>query len=457
MAYTKVIVIGAGFGGLNCALGLEKADADVSVIDRTNHHLFQPLLYQIATCALSPGDIAVPIREVLHKQKNTTCIMGNVEAIDKEKREVHLSNGDIFNFDYLVVATGARHSYFGHDEWEKYAPGLKTLPDALRIRERILLAFEIAERCDSLTEREKYLRFVIVGGGPTGVELAGAVAEIAHKTLMGDFRHIHPDQAQIYLIEGQPEVLKTFDPKLGHKAHHYLEKMGVQLITGTHASDINSRGVWVNNEFLESFNIIWAAGNHASPLLETLDVPLDKARRAIVGPDLSIPDYPNIFVIGDSCSAKGKNGKALPGLAPVAIQQGRYIAKIITKQTPPEKRKPFKYFDKGTMATVGKAKAVLSYGKIRMGGFIAWLAWCFIHVFFLVSFRNRFIVLYQWLYMFITNKRQVRIIKKPIFGGEDSIFSKVDNDYHVRGTELKIPKDAFPTTADAHKPPTSSS
>jgi len=431
MAYTKVVIIGAGFGGLNCAKGLKRANADVIVLDRNNHHVFQPLLYQVATAALPPGNITMPIRQVLASQKNSYVFMANVGKIDKEKKIVYASNGDPFSYDYLVVATGARHAYFGHDEWEKFAPGLKAIPDAVRIREQILLSFELAERCDSITQRMKYLRFVIVGGGPTGVELAGAVAEIAHKTLIRNFRRIHPEEAEIYLIEGHPEILKTFDLKLGHIAHRYLEKMGVKIINGTHVTNITESGVYIGDKFLESFSIIWAAGVHASPLLQTLDTPLDKAGRAIVGPDLSIPDHPEIFVIGDSAHTEDEKGEPLPGVASVAIQQGRYIAKIISKEVPPEKRKPFRFFNKGAMATIGKFKAIIAYKKIRMHGFFAWLGWCFIHVFYLVGFRNRIMTLFQWLFSLITGGHQIRLISRPIAGQEDAIFKSDDYLHNV--------------------------
>lgn len=429
MAKKKVIIIGGGFGGLNCTKNLKKADVDILLLDRNNHHTFQPLLYQVATAAVSPSDIAIPIREILRKQENVTVYLCNIGRIDVEKNCVEASNGELFNYDYLVVATGARHSYFGHPEWEEYAPGIKTLTDAVAIREKILLSFELAERTHSHEIAEQFLRFVIVGGGPTGVELAGSVAEIAHKTLFRNFRNIRPENAKIYLIESQPELLKTFHPKLGKIAHKYLEEMGVEVITGTRVTKISEEGIWVGEDFFPSFSIIWAAGNEASPLLATLNCPLDNAKRAIVGTDLSIPNHPNVFVIGDSAHAEDESGNTYPGIASVAIQQGQYVAKIIKNEIPLEKRKPFKYFDKGSMATIGTSKAVATIHKINFSGFFAWLAWCFVHILYLVSFKNRLIVVIQWFFLYIFGSRQVRIILRSVFGKENSLFKKVGDHF----------------------------
>ncbi|MCB1113027.1 MAG: NAD(P)/FAD-dependent oxidoreductase [Chlamydiales bacterium] len=429
MAYTKVVIIGGGFGGLNCAKDLRKADAKVLLIDKMNHHVFQPLLYQVATAALSPADIAIPIRETMHAQQNASVIMANIQSIDKEHKRVIASNGELFHYDYLVVATGSRHSYFGHPEWEQFAPGLKTAADAVRIRERILTSFEIAERCDSISEAEKYLRFVIIGGGPTGVELAGAVAEIAHKTMFDNFRKIKPDQAQIYLIEGKSEVLYAFHPKLDTIAHRDLEKMGIKIITGTHVTNVEHNGVWIGDEFIESYSIIWAAGNNALPLVKTLNVESDHASRVKVNPDLSIPDHPEIFVIGDAAHCPDKNGDPLPGLASVAIQQGRYVANIIKNNIDPEARKPFRYFDKGIMATIGTSKAVCRVGKLNFSGFTAWLIWSWVHVFYLNSFRNRLGVMLKWFFLYLTGYRQVRLILKAIYGSDDSVFREGDPEF----------------------------
>lgn len=414
MGYTKVVIIGGGFGGINLAKGLKKAKMDVLVIDKTNHHLFQPLLYEVATAALSPGEIATPIREVLRHQENTSVIMGEVISIDKKARTLTLGNGDLIHYDYLVIATGARHSYFGNDKWEQFAPGLKTLTDALQIREKILISFEKAERTDHISEAEKYLNFVIIGGGPTGVEMAGAIAEIARKSMFKNFRRIRPEKSKIYLVEALPHILPTYPKKLGLRAERDLEKMGVKVLTGKKVTDINEEGVQIEGEFIPCQNVIWAAGNQASAVLKTLDVPLDRAGRAIVGPDLTVPGHPELFVIGDAAHALGKEGKPLPGIAPTAIQEAKYVAKIIHNKIPQEKRKPFKYFDKGSMATIGKWKAVLMVGKLQMAGFLAWLAWCFIHIVYLIGFRNRFGVMVEWFYCLVTGQRGVRLIHRSI-------------------------------------------
>lgn len=417
MPYTKVIIIGGGFGGLNVAKALKRTRMEVLLIDKTNHHLFQPLLYQVATAALSPGEIAIPIREILRLHQNTTVIMGDAVSIDKKAKKLTLGNGDILDYDYLVVATGARHSYFGKDEWESLAPGLKTIRDALVIREKVLISFEKAERMDRISEAEKYLNFVVVGGGPTGVEMAGAIAEIAHKTMFKNFRRIKPERSKIYLVEGLPHILNAFPEKLGKKAKKTLEKMGVQVITSQLVTNITKDGVQIGDLYIPSQNVVWAAGNQASPLLKTLDIPLDRAGRAIVEPDLSIPDHPEVFVIGDAAHAKGKDDKPLPGIATTAIQQASYVAKLIKKEIPKEARKPFKYFDKGAMATIGTKKAVAVMGKLQFSGLLAWMAWCFIHLVYLIGFRNRFGVMVEWFYCFMTGQRGVRLIYRSIEQG----------------------------------------
>jgi len=417
MPYTKVIIIGGGFGGLNAAKSLKKARLDVLLIDKTNHHLFQPLLYQVATAGLSPGEIATPIREILRNQENTMVVMGDVVHIDKSQRTITLGNGDVISYDYLVVATGARHSYFGNDQWEPFAPGLKTIQDALKIREQVLISFEKAERLDRITEAEKYLNFVLIGGGPTGVEMAGAIAEIAHKTMFQNFRRIKPERSKIYLVEALDHILPAFPKSLGKRAKKDLEKMGVRVLTGRKVTEITKDGVKIDEEFVPCQNVIWAAGNQASPLLKTLDVPLDRAGRVIVEPDMSIPEHPEVFVIGDAANAKGKDGKLLPGIAPTAIQQAGYVAKIIRKQIPKEDRAPFKYFDKGSLATIGKSKAVGTMGKLKITGFTAWFAWCFIHIVYLIGFRNRFGVMVEWFYVFWTGQRGVRLVYRSIEKG----------------------------------------
>jgi len=414
MIYTRVVVIGGGFGGLNCVKTLSKANFDVLLIDKKNHHLFQPLLYQVATAALSPADIATPLREILASQENATVIMGTVKKIDKEKRELILANGDHVPYNYLVVATGARHSYFGNDQWEPLAPGLKTVRDALQIRERVLISFEKAERMDSIQEAEKYLNFVVIGAGPTGVEMAGSIAEIAHNTMFRNFRRINPGKSKIYLVEGASRVLPPFPEKLSERARKDLEKMGVRVLTEKMVTNITEEGVQVGEDFIQARNIIWAAGNIASPLLKTLDLPLDRQGRAMVEADLSLPDYPEIFVIGDAACCLGKDGKPLPAVAPTAIQQGRYVGKMIRRQVPKDKRRPFKYFDKGGLATIGKNKAVGYFRGIHLKGLIAWIAWGFIHIFYLVSYRSQFAVMLDWVFHYMTGLRGARLIHKTI-------------------------------------------
>lgn len=414
MPYTKVVILGGGFAGINAAKALGNTKFDVWLIDKTNHHLFQPLLYQVASASLSPGDIAVPIREILAAYENITVLMGCVEKIDKEAREIQLKNGDRIGYEYLIVALGARHSYFGKEEWERFAPGLKTLSDALKIRERILISFEKAERCDSISDAKKYLNFVIIGGGPTGVEMAGAIAEIAYETMLKNFRRIDTTKTKIYLVEAHTQILAAYPLKLATKAQKYLEHYGVKVITGKRVTNVAKEGVTVENLFIPAENILWAAGNQASSVVKTLNCPLDRQDRVLVGSDLSIPGHPEIFVVGDAACAMDKNGKSIPGLAPAAVQQGRYVAHIIRKRLPLDKRPPFRYFDKGTMATVGKTKAVGMFGKLQFSGFIAWLGWCFIHIFYLIGFRNRLTVLTQWLFSYFSSQRGARLINRSI-------------------------------------------
>jgi NADH:ubiquinone reductase (H+-translocating) len=410
----KVVIIGGGFGGLNAAKSLKKGPAEVVVLDRTNHHLFQPLLYQVASAALAPGDIAMPIREILRKQRNAVVIMAEVERIEKDEKCVVLVNGDRISFDYLIVAPGARHSYFGHDEWEPMAPGLKSLADALTIRERLLISFEKAERSDSISEAEKYMNFVVIGGGPTGVEMAGAIAEVAHETMIKDFRRVNPEKTKVYLIEGTGHILPPYPEELGARARADLEQMGVRVLTDTLVSNITREGVWIKERLIPARNVIWAAGNQASPLLKTLDTELDRQGRVIVEKDCSIPGHPNIFVIGDAAHFEGTDGKPLPGIAPVAVQMGRYVAKVIRSGLPPSKRKKFRYFDKGMMATIGKNKAVAAVGKVRMKGYLAWLAWGFIHIAYLIGFRNRILVLTNWMFQYLSNQRGARLINRAL-------------------------------------------
>lgn len=421
MSEHRVIIIGGGFGGINAAKSLRKADCSILVIDRTNHHLFQPLLYQVASAALSPGNIATPIREILRNQTNATVTMSDIVSIHLQDKEVISKDGRRFPYDTLIIAVGAQHSYFNHPEWENFAPGLKNLLDAVSIREKILIAYEMAENCNAPQEAANYLRFVIVGAGPTGVEMAGTIAEIAKKSLYKNFRKIRPELTEVLLIELASDVLPSYPQNLSLTAHKDLEKLGVVVLTSTKVIDIQADSIIIQHangsiETIRTMNVIWAAGNQASPLLQTLNVPTDKQGRVIVESDLSIPGHPNVFVIGDAACNIGKDGIALPGIAPVAIQQGKYVAKLVKKELayPNQKRKPFHYFDKGTMATIGKAKAVAKIGKFTFTGLFAWLTWSFIHIMYLISFSNRVIVMIQWIFWFITGKRSVRIINHPI-------------------------------------------
>ncbi|MBU2493621.1 MAG: NAD(P)/FAD-dependent oxidoreductase [Bacteroidetes bacterium] len=409
MKKEKIVIIGGGFGGLNAAKSLKKTGAEITLIDKTNHHLFQPLLYQVAAAALSPGDIATPIRGVLRKRKNIKVIMEKVISIDRKNKKVILKDDEI-EFDYLIVAVGSRHSYFGNDQWENFAPGLKTISDALKIREKMLYAFEKAEVAKTDAEIDKYLTFVIVGGGPTGVELAGAIAEISKKTMRKDFRRIDPSKTKIILVEGENRILTTYDNSLSKAAEESLKQMGVNVLLNRKVTEINSEGVQIGDEFINATNVFWAAGNQASPLLKSLNTEQDRAGRIIVDNDCSIKDDANIFIIGDAANFKNGGGKTLPGIAPVAIQQGKYVADIINKNINKEDRKPFKYFDKGTMATIGRAKAVLQIGKFKASGFFAWLTWVFVHIMYLIGFRNRYMVMSEWVWHYINMKNGIRLI-----------------------------------------------
>jgi NADH dehydrogenase len=408
----NVIIVGGGFAGISVAQKLASSDVHITIVDKTNHHLFQPLLYQVATAALSPGDIAMPIRAIFSKQKNVEVILGEVTGIDKEDNNVHLKNGSLLPFDYLVLAPGAQYNYFGNEDWKKHAPGLKSLSDALDIRERILLSLEQAEQLSDPEERKPYLTYVIIGGGPTGVEMAGSIAEIAKRSMMQDFRNIKPDETKIYLIEAMDGILNAFDEPLSKKGQKTLEDMGVEVLLNTPVKDIRKDGVQVEGRFIETPNIVWGAGVNASPLIKQLEVDTDRIGRAIVKPDLSIEGHPNIFVAGDAAHAKDKNGDPLPGLAPVALQQGRYLGDLIRNDLKGRSRTDFEYIDKGTMATIGRAKAVADIRGFKFSGFFAWLLWGLIHIFFLIGFRNRFRVFAEWVWHYITFKRGVRLIAK---------------------------------------------
>ena len=409
-ARSKVVIVGGGFGGLAAARALEKAEVDVVLIDRANHHLFQPLLYQVATAALSPGDIAWPLRTLFRSQRNVRVVLGEVQRIDRAGRQVELMEGAPIPYDRLVLAPGARHSYFSHPEWEADAPGLKTLPDALELRERMLMAFERAERLNGTQDVHQYLTFVIVGGGPTGVELAGALAEIGKKAMAPDFRVLHEEEFRIVLVEGSGRILEAFSPNLSRKAQSALEALGVRVMLNSRVEEVTSQGVLAGTEFICSANILWAAGNVTSPIVKSLDAPLDVAGRVLVRQDLSLSGDPWIFVIGDAAHCLTREGRPLPGLAPVAMQEGRYVAGIIGGHVPEEQRPPFKYRDRGIIATIGRAKAVAQFGPFALSGLVAWLAWCVIHIFFLIGFRNRFRVMFEWIWYYLTFKPGARLI-----------------------------------------------
>ena len=406
----RVIIIGAGFGGLAAAKSLANSHAHVTVLDRSNHHLFQPLLYQVATASLSPGQIAQPIRFILNDAANIEVVWTNVEKIDIANRRVVTRERD-FEYDFLIVATGARQSYFGHDDWEKFAPGLKSVNDAVEIRRRILIAFEIAERTMSLEERKSALTFVIVGAGPTGVEMAGAIAEIAHHTLVKDFHHIDTaKEARIVLLDGASRVLQTFDESLSAKALEQLQKLNVEVRLGKIVSNVDETGVEFDGEKIRANTVIWAAGNNASPLAKQLGVETDRAGRAVVEADLSIKDHPEVFVIGDVANFSHQGGKPLPGVSPVAMQQGRHAAYNILAAIRGKISKPFHYVDKGSLATIGRNKAVAQIGFAKFSGILAWLAWLFIHIFFLVGFRNRIAVFFIWASSYFSFSKGSRLI-----------------------------------------------
>ncbi len=405
----RVVVVGAGFGGLEAARNLAKLPVRVILIDRKNHHTFQPLLYQVATAGISPGEIAAPIRWILRGRKNVEVLLGEVVGFDLLRRVVKLSDLEIA-YDYLVVAAGATHSYFGHDEWEPWAPGLKTIEDALEIRRRILLPFELAERQATAGQPQTELNFVIVGAGPTGVELAGTLAEIARQVLRDEFVSIDPRRTRIVLLEGGPRVLPVYAPDLSQSAVRQLEKLGVEVRTSALVTRITPGAVWIGEERLPATVVLWAAGVAASPVGKKLGAPVDRAGRVLVNPDLTVPDHSDVFVIGDLASLKDEQGNLLPGVAPAAMQQGRYVAKIIAADLKKSPRKNFHYFDKGSLATIGRAAAVAQIRKIHISGYFAWLAWLFIHIMFLIGFRNRLIVLIQWAWSYLTYERGVRLI-----------------------------------------------
>lgn len=406
----RVVIIGGGFGGLTAARALKKAPVDVLLIDRRNHHVFQPLLYQVATAALSPGDIAAPIRWILRRQPNARVWMGDVIAIDTESKVVRLADGRDVPWDYLIVSAGATHAYFGHDQWQRHAPGLKTLEDALDTRRRVLLAFERAEREPTVAQQRRLLTFVVIGGGPTGVELAGSLAEISRHALAYDFRAIDPESARVILIEGGPTILGAYPEELSAYAKRKLERLGVNVWTSSIVTDVTEGRVHVGGETIEAGTILWAAGVSASPLGARLNVPVDRAGRVLVADDLTVPGHPDVYVIGDLAALKGKDGKWLPGVAQVALQEARHAAANLRRRLAGEPTRPFVYRNLGNLATIGRNSAVADLPGWRSKGFIAWLFWLFVHVMNLVGFRNRLSVLTQWAFSYMTYQRSVRLI-----------------------------------------------
>ncbi len=411
-----VVIIGAGFAGIRTAKGLKNSHCRITIIDRCNSHVFQPLLYQVATAALTESSISKPIREIFKDQQNVTVQMKNVVSIQRSTKTIFFEDGTSMQYDILVIAAGARHSYFGNAHYEQYAPGLKTLEDAYKIKERLLLAFERAEKSQNPQEAMEHMVFVVIGAGPTGVELAGAIAELKNFTLRKNFRHIDPQKARVILVEGFSEVLPPFPQRLRKRAHEDLLDLGVEVMVNTKVTDVLAHGVQTDQGFIHAEAIIWAAGNQAAPFLTTLSTELDRQGRVVVEPDCSLKDDPDVFVVGDAAHFKSESGQPLPAIAPVAIQMGNYLGSLISKRLKGKKHtKPFSYFDKGIMATIGTYKAVAKSGFIQLTGFTAWLAWLVIHLLYLVSFRNRLMVAIDWfIHYFSGRSRHNRVIIKPV-------------------------------------------
>ena len=405
-----VVIIGGGFAGLYCAKALRSAPVRITLIDRHNHHLFQPMLYQVATAALSPSDIASPIRSILRGQRNTEVILAEADRVDAGAKQVRLKDGSSLSYDYLILATGARHSYFGKDEWERLAPGLKSLEDAEEIRRRILLAFERAEREPDPVKRQAHLTFVVVGGGPTGVEVAGALAEIRNFALLRDFRHIDPREASVVLLEGGPRILGSYPPELSEKAKRSLRRLDVTVHEQTFVTEIREDAVVAGGWTIPTRTVVWAAGNAASPLLKSLGTPLDRQGRAVVEADCTIPGHREVFVLGDAAAFDHHGAGPVPGVCPAAIQMGKHAARAIREDLKGRPRTPFRYFDKGQLAVIGRGRAIADIGALEFDGFFAWLAWIFIHIFFLIGFRNRVIVLLEWAWSYVTYARGARLI-----------------------------------------------
>ncbi len=408
----RVVIVGGGFGGLNAARALARARVDVTLVDRRNHHLFQPLLYQVATAGLNPSDIAMPIRRILRNQKNVEVLLAEAKGVDLAAKVVFLDEGTA-PYDYLIVATGARHSYFGRDGWTPFAPGLKSIGDALEIRRRVLSAFEFAERETDPAQREAWLTFVIVGAGPTGVELSGALCEIAQHALARDFRHINPAQARVILLEGSDRVLTAYTPALSEKARKQLVRLGVDVRTGQKVTAIDAEGVGIGSERIATRTVLWAAGVAGSGFGRTLGVPLDRTGRVPVGPDLSIAGHPEVFVVGDLASLV-QDGAPVPAVAPAAIQEARHAARNVIRAVRGEPALAFRYKDKGSLATIGRSAAVADLGKVKLSGALAWLAWLLLHLLLLIGFRNRLLVLIQWAWSFVSYDRGARLITGPL-------------------------------------------
>ncbi|TAH39770.1 MAG: NAD(P)/FAD-dependent oxidoreductase [Planctomycetota bacterium] len=405
----RVVVLGGGFGGLTAARALRRARVQVTLLDRRNHHLFQPMLYQVATAALAAPDIAMPIRKVLRRQRNATVLLAEARAVDLARRQVLLYDGAL-GYDFLVIATGVTHSYFGHEEWAEHAPGLKDLADAFRVRARVLLAFEAAEREPEAQRRRDWLRFVIIGGGPTGVELAGALAEIARKTLARDFRNFDPRSAEVLLLEGGGRILPSYPPELSASAVRQLEELGAAVRTGAAVVNVDADGVELRGgERIAARTVLWAAGVQAAPLTRGLGAPLDRSGRVLVLPDLTVPGHPQAFVIGDAAALE-QDGRPVPGVAPAAMQMGAHAAASIERVLAGKPSLPFRYRDKGALATIGRRRAVAHFGRYRFSGFLAWTLWLLVHIFFLIGFRNRFVVLFEWAWAYLTYQRSARVI-----------------------------------------------
>lgn len=407
----RIVIVGGGFGGLAAAKALKRIDADVTLIDRTNYHLFQPMLYQVATASLAPSDISAPIRYVLRRQKNVTVLLAEVTSIDVNNKTVRIdSPAEVIPYDFLIIASGTRHSYFGHSDWEQFAPGLKGVEDASEIRRRFLLAFENAEKASDPAEQTAFMTFVIVGGGPTGVELSGALPPIAIKALHKDFRHIDTRKTRVILLEGGPRILPSFPEHLSDVAVKSLEEIGVEVRTNCIVTGIDAEHVYIGEEKIAARTVFWAAGNEASPLGRMLGAPTDRAGKVLVREDLSIPEHPEVFVAGDLAHVVRKDGRPVPGVCPAAIQEGSAAAKNIIHILRRQPTRPFKYFNKGDLAVIGRSRAIADFGKLQVTGLIAWLLWLFVHIMYLVGFRNRVIVFIEWAYNYFTYQRGVRVI-----------------------------------------------